>query len=106
MARSLRSIRDSHPVLVATSSNSSDTTRTRLLRRLEFLADLAIDLKLLAEKLKRNADSDIKRAGLQVDGFGDRTLAELIEMCAEDQPYSAMAQSWMREFKERLEAVV
>ncbi|WP_121062013.1 HNH endonuclease [Chachezhania antarctica] len=80
--------------------------RTRLLRRLEFLADLAIDLKLLAEQLKGNADPDIRRAGLQVDGFGDRTLAELVEMCAEDQPYSAMAQSWMREFKERLEAVV
>ena len=79
--------------------------RTRLLRHLEFLADLAIDLKLLAGQLRDDGDPDIKRAGLQIDGFGDRTLAELAKMCAEDQPYSAMVQSWMREFRQRVEAM-
>ncbi|MAY32160.1 MAG: HNH endonuclease [Rhodovulum sp.] len=77
--------------------------RTRLLRRLEFMADLAIDLKKLAETLKQNADPEIVRAGQQVDAFGNRTLAELALMCAEDQPYSAMAQAWMREFQTRLQ---
>lgn len=78
--------------------------RTRLLRRLEFLADLAIDLKQLAENLKQKADPEVVRAGQQVDAFGDRTLAELVGMCAEDQPYSAMAKAWMRDFQNRLEA--
>ncbi|WP_065321300.1 HNH endonuclease family protein [Tritonibacter mobilis] len=77
--------------------------RTRLLRRLEFMADLAIDLKQLAETLKENADQEIVRAGYQVDAFGNRTLAELASMCADDQPYSAMARAWMRDFQTRLE---
>lgn len=78
--------------------------RTRLLRRLEFLADLGIDLKQLAENLKQKADPEVVRAGQQLDAFGDRTLAELVGMCAEDQPYSAMAKAWMRDFQNRLEA--
>jgi hypothetical protein len=80
--------------------------RTRLLRQLEFLADLAIDLKLLAEQLRGSPDPEIDRAGAQLDGFGDRTLAELANMCDECQPYSAMALAWMRDFRKRLEATL
>ena len=80
--------------------------RTRLLRRLEFLADLAIDLKLLAQELKGNRDEKINSAGVQLDGFGDAIVAELIDMCDESAPYSAMVIAWMEGFRQRIEETV
>lgn len=77
--------------------------RTQLLRQLEFLANLAIDLKQLGEALSQSPDPTVIRASQQVDAFGDRMLVELARMCAADQPYSAMAQAWLRAFRRRIE---
>lgn len=77
--------------------------RTRLLRHLEFLADLVIDLKLMADELKGNADLNVKNAGGRIDGYGDRVLAELIAMGADDKPYCGMVTAWLETFRVRLE---
>lgn len=76
--------------------------RTRLLRRLEFLADLAIELKVLAQELKGHPDPNIDSAGAQLDGFGDTIVAELVGMCDESAPYSAMVKAWMEIFRQRV----
>lgn len=79
--------------------------RTRHLRRLEFLANLMIDLKVLGQQLHGNADPDVDRASVQINGFADRVLSELTEMSDAKHQYSAMATAWLREFRERIEAV-
>ncbi len=79
--------------------------RTEVLRRLEFLAGLAIDLKLLADELEENEDSNVRLASFQIAGFGDEVVAELARMGNEDKPYSAMVKAWLKEFMERLENV-
>lgn len=77
--------------------------RTEMLRRLEFLAGLAIDLKLMAQDLEARPDEELKRAGRQVAGFGDSIVEELGRMSRADQPYSAMVKAWLAGFIERLQ---
>ena len=77
--------------------------RTALLRRLEFLAGLAVDLKLLADRLQARADPDLQAAGAQISGFGDAVVAEMARMGRPDRPYSAAVTAWMADFVRRLE---
>ena len=76
--------------------------RTELLRHLEFLAGLAVDLKLMAENLQARPAPDLQRAGRQIGGYGDMILAELVRMAQQDQPYSAMVTAWLTDFRNRL----
>lgn len=78
--------------------------RTMLLRRLEFLANLMVDLKLLAQQLEENPDPEVERASTQISGFADSVFSELQAMSDETHPYSAMVKAWLVEFSERLEA--
>jgi hypothetical protein len=80
--------------------------RTEVLRRLEFLSSLAIDLKLLADDLEENADETVRHAGFQISGFGDAVLSELNRMGSKDQPYSAMVTAWLSVFKRRLQDAI
>ncbi|MER8646709.1 hypothetical protein [Mesorhizobium sp. M1252] len=79
--------------------------RTEVLRRLEFLSGLAIDLKNLADELKQSADGKLKRVGAQLDGFGDAIISELLHMGDRDQPYSAMVNAWLVKFRSELEQI-
>jgi len=76
--------------------------RTRLLRRLEFLGTMAVEIGHIVQKLESNADPDviwaIKRLGL----LQDQILGEMKAMAAPEAPYSVMVATWIELFKERL----
>lgn len=82
--------------------------RTRLLRRLEFLGELVIDLGLLIQDFENPAALEpLRQAGLAHAGptlrlMQDAMLHEMREMSACDAPYSAMASAWLEQFVERL----
>jgi hypothetical protein len=82
--------------------------RTRVLRQLEFLGDLAIDLGAIIQEIEdANAMAALHAAGVQrlaerLRLLQDRTLAEMRAMAGSKAPYSAMARTWLDEFIRRL----
>ncbi|KGH27538.1 hypothetical protein P353_18040 [Comamonas testosteroni] len=82
--------------------------RTRLLRRLEFLGDLVIELGTVIQEI------EVPAVALALQGVGvedvpkrlrllqDKTLREMREMASPEAPYSAMVRAWLRAFKNRL----
>lgn len=82
--------------------------RTRLLRRLEFLGDLAIDLGALIQELEgANIDAALQAAGIQrlamrLRQLQDRTLVEMRDMGDPRSPYSEMVKTWLKAFVVRL----
>ncbi|RYG88698.1 MAG: HNH endonuclease [Alphaproteobacteria bacterium] len=82
--------------------------RTRLLRRLEFLADLVIELAGSIADLE-TPEAARGLAGTPAEGIvsklrllRDRTLSELKGATTDDAPYSSMAKAWLANFKARL----
>ena len=82
--------------------------RTRLLRRLEFLGDLALDLGAIIQEID---DANVATAlhAVRVQHLSDRlrllqdrTLAEMRAMSDPKAPYSEMVRTWLREFIGRL----
>lgn len=77
--------------------------RTEVLRRLEFLGALMIDLKALAQDLESASPNEtIRRAERAVSGFADRLLVEMRAMADPAKPYSAMVEAWLAEFSRRV----
>jgi hypothetical protein len=79
--------------------------RTRLLRRLEFLADTVIELSRTADDLEElhvsaQAKPKITEAVLRLRAHVDRTLAEIKTMAAPDAPFSTMVSEWLAVFTE------
>ncbi|ELK4826548.1 TPA: endonuclease [Pseudomonas aeruginosa] len=82
--------------------------RTRILRQLEFLEMLAIEIASLAEALEPNPDnpdghtdrdkSIVQRMYL----LQDHILQEMKRMASPEAPYSVMVQTWIEGFKARL----
>lgn len=82
--------------------------RTRVLRRLEFLGDMVIDLSALIAELETPESIDLLR-GTAAEGVStrlrllrDRTLTELKDAAADGMPYSSMTNAWLKQFKSRL----
>ena len=79
--------------------------RTRYLRRLEFLGDMLISLGELIDQVVRmslepeQSDIIIRRLRLLLDKTGE----EMEVMSSPEQPYSAMAKTWITEFCQKLE---
>ena len=77
--------------------------RTEVLRRLEFLGALMIDLKALAQDLAgAPPDETVRRAERAVSGFADRLLVEMRAMADPARPYSAMVAAWLDHFASRV----
>ncbi|WP_423198998.1 MULTISPECIES: HNH endonuclease family protein [unclassified Cupriavidus] len=82
--------------------------RIRVLRRLEFLGDLVIELAAAIVDLDRPDVQDVLEgtSGAKVQGrlrlLRDRILAEMKSHTKDDAPYSAMAKAWLRSFTEKL----
>jgi hypothetical protein len=81
---------------------------TRLLRRLEYLGDLVIDLATSIEELE-TPDAIEALAGTAASAVApklrllrDRTLAEMKSLTEDDAPNATMARAWMSEFKAKL----
>lgn len=77
--------------------------RTEILRQLEFLSTLVIDLLALSEDLDVGAVGDpVKRARSAIMGLADRILEEMRTMAKPGKPYSAMVTAWLESFAERV----
>ncbi len=83
--------------------------RTRVLRHLEFLGDLVLELGELIDQLAQPAIV-AALAGTQAAAVAqrlhlllDRTLTEMKAMTSPAQPYSAMAETWLAAFTAKLE---
>jgi hypothetical protein len=73
-------------------------SRTRLLRRLEFLADIVVELHDIAQ---RQNDAAIAKRVVQL---ADRVAAEIKSFADPKEPHSAVAAAWLKQFKKKLEA--
>lgn len=83
--------------------------RTRVLRRLEFMADLVVSLSTTADELETFAagpehDAKIRRAVSKLREVVSRTLAEIRSMTEPTAPFSAMASAWLAAFRAQLAA--
>ncbi len=82
--------------------------RTELLRRLEFLGGMVLELTVSAAALKEPATAKLLRpttarnVAAQLRLLVDRTLDEMVGMAAADAPHSSMVRAWLREFKGRV----
>lgn len=82
--------------------------RTRLLRQLEFLEALALDIGVIAQELMPDPavtkSTDVRDKGIirRLHLLQDRVLQEMKGMAKPDQPYSVMVQTWIDGFKARL----
>ncbi len=78
--------------------------RTRVVRRLEFLASLFVDLEALCADVETSsAPSDLKQRVAQKTGsMQGRILEEMKAMADPSQEYSATAHAWLAAFKQRV----
>ena len=82
--------------------------RTAILRRLEFLGTLVLDLAECVADLEEPATraklqgTSAMNAGSRLKLLRDRTLAEMKSMAAVEAPYSSMVAAWLRGFARRI----
>ncbi|MGY2235236.1 endonuclease [Pseudomonas gingeri] len=88
--------------------------RTRLLRQLEFLEMLALEMGLMAQELDPDPDVPIidpqdqarrdrdERIAKRLRFLQDQILGEMKAMARPEAPYSAMVRAWIEGFKQRL----
>lgn len=82
--------------------------RTRLLRQLEFLGDLVIDLAASIDDLEEPgaaaalATLPTVRVVPRLKLLRDRTIAEIKAATKDDAPYSSLARAWFENFKTRI----
>ncbi|MCA0184562.1 MAG: HNH endonuclease [Proteobacteria bacterium] len=82
--------------------------RTRLLRRLEFLGDLVIDLGAIIQTINDVEVAQVlKKVGVhnlpeRLCLLQERTLAEIRDMADPKAPYSEMVKAWINKFLKKL----
>jgi hypothetical protein len=76
--------------------------RTRLLRRLEFLRHLIIEIdgvaRDLESRLKNSQDADLRAAVNTLDKLIERILQGIALMARPEAPYSALVSHWKKRF--------
>ncbi|MDA9397252.1 hypothetical protein [Bradyrhizobium sp. CCBAU 45389] len=82
--------------------------RTRLLRRLEFLGGIAIELTAMADEIDKSSVVNTLPMGRaqaiaqRLRFLADSMLAEMRVMAEPTEPYSELARQWLREFRSRV----
>ncbi len=76
-------------------------SRTRLLRRLEFLADIVIELHAIAQQERDAGNAAIAKRVVQL---ADRVAAEIKSFADPKEPHSAVAAAWLKQFQQKLKA--
>lgn len=81
--------------------------RTRVLRKLELLATIVIDMFAVVDSLSRLQVSDEDRsvvdvAMLRAKGAASRALGEIRKMAFPSEPFSAMVATWINVFKKEI----
>ena len=85
--------------------------RTRLLRRLEVLGDLVLDLFALADEIALldvppSQRSRVTELSDRARAMGHRGLAEIRSAAAPEAPFSSLAAAWTTEYKKDLTALL
>ena len=81
--------------------------RTEIVRQLEFLSDLVIDLFSFADEIM--SDTTIQNPTPiceKITNFANLIIFELKARKHEKYPYSAMVSAWLNEFEQRLVATI
>ena len=87
--------------------------RTEILRRLEFLKTLVVQLHGFAEKMEatradagnRNETNELLDQGSRmVRGLADEIVGEIARMTRDEMPYCSMVQAWRKQFEAELGA--
>lgn len=79
--------------------------RTRLLRRLEFLGEMILELGVTVEELKAlPAQAALHKAIKRLEVMQGRMLVEIKEMAAPKEPYSEMVCAWINNYTKQLKA--
>ncbi len=82
--------------------------RTRLLRQLEFLEMLALEVGAMADELLPDPEAPpsdtVASIAKRLYFLQDRILGEMKRMARPEEPYSAMVRAWIEDFKARLRA--
>jgi len=82
--------------------------RTRLLRQLEFLEMLALEVGAMADELLPDPEAPpsatVASIAKRLYFLQDRILGEMKRMARPEAPYSAMVRAWIEDFKVRLQA--
>jgi uncharacterized protein (TIGR02646 family) len=79
--------------------------RTRVLRRLEFLESLAVDLAAMADEVESSDAPTPARAAeiaKRLRDLTDRVVREMRQMAAPEEPYSTMARAWIARYLDAL----
>lgn len=76
--------------------------RTRILRRLDFLEQMAIEIGEIAESLTDIAAPQAERAVRRLNLLQDQMIREMRRMAEPQEPYSAMVEAWIQGFIQRL----
>jgi hypothetical protein len=76
-------------------------SRTRLLRRLEFLADIVIELHAIAQQERDAGNTTMAKRVVQL---ADRVATEIKSFADPKEPHSAVAVAWLARFRKKLEA--
>lgn len=79
--------------------------RTRVLRQLEFLADMVLEVTEIADKvdaLPRAKKAGIEQVPSRLRLLRECLLNEMKEMTSPRAPYSAMAKEWLASFQAKL----
>lgn len=73
--------------------------RTRVLRRLEFLGSMVIEIASIAQDLEGHADPKVRLAVDRLTRLQDLILAQLLRATEPEEPYSRMVHEWLVRFK-------
>lgn len=78
--------------------------RTRILRRLEFLRYMIIEIERASAGLRKSRSSSVKAALQRLDSLIELIIAEMKQMAEPEQPYSAMVGQWIAAYKRQLQS--
>lgn len=73
--------------------------RTRVLRRLEFLGSMVIEIASIAQDLEDYTDEKVQRAVDRLTRLQDLIMGQLLRATEPEEPYSRMAHEWLVRFK-------
>lgn len=73
--------------------------RTRILRRLEFLGAMVIEIASIAQDLEDHEDAKVQLAVDRLNRLEDLIMAQLRRATDPEEPYSRMAHEWLVQFK-------
>lgn len=77
--------------------------RTRVLRQLEFLRHVIVEIDATIDGLSKSRAKAAKTAATRLGGLVERIVSEIVAMAEPDRPYSALVAQWIEAYRAELE---